>query len=88
MTFMPITPLRLLLGASGAILLARAIFGPYRLLVMVDSPLTAATVFGLALLASMALAAGEPRKAAPAMPGILIAAVLGAVVLCFVRAIP
>ena len=53
-----------------------------------DSPLTAATVFGLALIASMALAAGEPRKAAPAMPGILIAAVLGAVVLCFVRAIP
>src|SRR5690348_13808689 len=55
---MLIQSLRLLLGASGAVLLARAILGPFHLIATVYSPLTAASVFGLAWMAAIALRSG------------------------------
>lgn len=85
---MPITALRLLLGASGAIILARAILGPFPLLVTVNSPLNLETAFGLALMASIALRDGMARPVAAAAPRWLIAAVLAIVVLSFARAMP
>src|SRR5947209_4091492 len=88
MANMPITPPRLLLGASGAILLARAILGPFHLIVDVDNPLTAATVFALALLAGVITRSGMPKAAPDTMPHFLMTAVLAAVVLCFARAMP
>jgi hypothetical protein len=85
---MLIKSLRLLLGAGGAVLLARAIFGPFRLGVPVNSPLTAATVCGFAFVATMLLRGGVERPAKAGAPRWLIVAVLAVVVLSFVRATP
>ena len=85
---MPIKPLRLLLAASGAIILARAILGPFPLLVRVDSPLTAATAFGLALLGCIALGAKDRKMPESTAPRWLLAVVLAIVVLTFARALP
>src|SRR5690349_1130596 len=80
--------LRLLVGASGAVLLARAIFGPFHLIADVYSPLTAASIFGLAWMVAMVWRSGNGRPAKTAAPRWLIAAVLALVVLSFARAAP
>jgi hypothetical protein len=85
---MPITPLRLLMGASGAIILTRAIVGPFHLLVPVNSPLNLETAFALALMACIALGASRTKLIAGPAPRWLIALVLVLVVLSFVQGLP
>ena len=87
-SFMLIRSLRLLAGASGAVLLARAILGPFHLIATVYNPLTAASVFGCAWMAAIALRTGPVMPAKTTAPRWLIAAVLAAVVLTFARAAP
>jgi hypothetical protein len=81
-------PLRLLVGVSGAVLLARAIFGPFHLITTVYNPLTAASVFGVAWMLAIAWRSNGGKAAKSAPPAWMIAAVLALVVLAFARAAP